>query len=531
MARHRLIVAVWTAFFCTALPIHVFPQQERAGVREQRLVQIQQMIAERNLAEARRLLDEAAQQFPADAGFDNLLGIVEAQQGDYRAAEESFRRAIKSAPRFTGAYLNLGRLYQQNPATDGEAPRKALDVYRQLLRHEPEHAEANYQSATLLMRRGAYRESLEHLSRLSVDLQNSAPVLSVSCADYAGMGHRARADDAAARLIAHPHFSEADAQTVLPVLTAGGRDDLSIKVLEVLLRRQTLTPALMHALGLAYERTARLAEARDALEKSSAGEKPGAALLWELARVAHKQQDYKGALGYIAHARELEPNNAGIHYSFGLICVNLNLLAEAHAAFGRAVSLEPDNSSYNYAMGAAAAFRHDPGEAIPYFQKYLKLNPHDPRGRLALGAALFRAKDYDAAAGVLAEAAKHPENAATAHFYLGSIARQKGHRDVALRELASALKAKPDYPDALAELGQVFLTQKNYDEAGKRLRRALEINPHHYTANFNLLTLYTRTKDEREAAQAKRFAEVQKLREEKTQEFLRLVEVRPFASP
>ena len=97
--------------------------------------------------------------------------------------------------------------------------------------------------------------------------------------------------------------------------------------------------------------------------------------------------------------------------------------------------------------------------------------------------------------------------------------------------MESALKSKPDYADALTELGLIYLTQKNYAEAGKYLRRALEINPQHHAANFNLLTLYSRTRDGREAAQAKIFEEIQKLREEKAQEFLRIVEVRPFASP
>ena len=86
-------------------------------------------------------------------------------------------------------------------------------------------------------------------------------------------------------------------------------------------------------------------------------------------------------------------------------------------------------------------------------------------------------------------------------------------------------------PDALAELGQCYLLKKHYERATRHLRRALEINPDHYAANFNLLTLYTRTKDKALAAQERRFAEIQKLREEKTQEFLRLVEVRPFENP
>ena len=103
--------------------------------------------------------------------------------------------------------------------------------------------------------------------------------------------------------------------------------------------------------------------------------------------------------------------------------------------------------------------------------------------------------------------------------------------DEAFAELKRALQSKPDYADALAEVGQYYLVQKDYPQAEKKLREALRLDPNHFSANFYLLTLYTRTGDPRREAQAKHFDEVQKLRDEKTQEFLRIVEVRPFEAP
>ena len=94
-----------------------------------------------------------------------------------------------------------------------------------------------------------------------------------------------------------------------------------------------------------------------------------------------------------------------------------------------------------------------------------------------------------------------------------------------------AIGSNPQYADALAELGQCHLIARNYELAGTEFLRALEINPNHYAANFGLLTLYTRTRDSRESVQSKRFEEVKKLREETTQEFLRIVEVRPYQVP
>jgi tetratricopeptide (TPR) repeat protein len=288
---------------------------------------------------------------------------------------------------------------------------------------------------------------------------------------------------------------------------------------------------MQHTLGLAYETSGRLKEARLTLEQYVTGGHLSVASLIELARVAHEQKDYKGSLGYLAHARDLAPNDASIHYSFGLVCLDIDLIAEARNSFEKAVKLEPENASYNYAMGATSAFRHDPAEAVPYFEKYLKLRPQDPRGKLALGASFFRAKDYDAAVPWLTEAASVPETSNAAHYYLGSLDLQEGRLDEAASQLELALKAQPDYPDALAELGHYYLLRKDYGRSEMQLRRALEIDPEHFSANFYLLTLYTRTGDPRRESQSKRYDDLQKVREEKSREFLRMVEVRPFETP
>jgi len=520
-----------TIFLCSVGSGFAHPQQNQASGRAQIILRIQQLIQEHDLPEARRQLLEAAKQYPSDEGFDNLLGIVEAQQGNYSAAEKSFSQAVAKAPKFTGAYLNLGRLYQENAAADQQALRKALDVYRRVLGYEPMNQEANYQSAALLLLQGEYKKSLDHLSRLSSENQNSAQTLSIFCADYAGLGNRQATDDTARKLLAASDFSEADAQQAFLGLTPGKWEDLIVTLLEGLQKRQPLSPPLLQTLGLAYERTNRLAPARAALEKSFEQGKSSVGVLVELTRIARLQKDYQAALGYLGHARELEPENATLHYYFGVICLDMNLIAEARNSFEKAVKLQPENPEYNYAMGAASSFRHDPAEAVPYFEKFLKLKPQDPRGKLAMGAALFRAKDYDAAIPWLKESAAIPETATKAHYYEGAIALEEGRLQEGFAELQEALKGHADYVDALAELGRYYLMRKDYQHAENQLQRVLKIQPDHYTANFYLLMLYTRTKDPRQEAQAKRFDGLKNRLAEKTQEFMRIVNVRPVEIP
>jgi tetratricopeptide (TPR) repeat protein len=499
--------------------------------REQTIIQIQELIQKHDLIGARRSLAKSMTDFPGDAGLENLLGVIEAEENHYAAAEKAFEVAIEHDPKITSAYLNLGRLYQENQGHDSRALTKARKVYEQLLSYDPANREANYQSATLYLQNGNYQESLSRLSQLPGETRAGAQALSIECADYAGLADRQQADQIASRVAKAPDLSEDDVSLIVPVLHRVNRDDITVMLLEKLQERQPLSSAMQHHLGLAYEASGKLTEARSTMEHWATNGNLSVPALLELGRIAHEQKDYRGSLGYLAHARDLDPSNAGTHYSFGMVCLDLELIAEARKSFEKAVTLQPDNASYNYAMGSVSALSRDPSDAIPYFEKYLKLKPNEVRGKLALGAALFRAKDYDAAIPWLTEAAQNSDTAAAAHYYLGSLDLQESRLDDAANELQLAISKNPHYADALAELGHYYLLRKNYSESEAQLRRALAIEPDHFSANFYLLTLFTRTSDPRREAQAKRYDELQKLREQKSVEVLRMVEVRPFDNP
>jgi len=243
--------------------------------------------------------------------------------------------------------------------------------------------------------------------------------------------------------------------------------------------------------------------------------------------VANAQHDSTAALGYLAHARDLDPHNAAIHFFWGMICVEQNLIHEAFQALEKAVSLDPNNAYYNYALGTVALQSDQARQAIPYFQKYCELRPHDPRGRLALGSAYFNSHDDDSALKTIAPLAAYPETAAGAQYYLGRIANQQGNYEEAIRHLQLSLQANSNYADAYAELGLIHLKRKEYPQATKALEKALQINPDSYLANLNLLILYQRSQDPRQTEQAKRFDLLKEERARRVKESLRTIQVEP----
>ena len=68
------------------------------------------------------------QRFLQEPSLHNLKGVLEVLSGRYESAEAAFQKAIKLAPRFTGAYVNLGRLYQENPTRRGSVD-LCMDFY------------------------------------------------------------------------------------------------------------------------------------------------------------------------------------------------------------------------------------------------------------------------------------------------------------------------------------------------------------------------------------------------------------------
>ena len=488
---------------------------------------IQQHIEANDLDGARALIAKAAAQFPADGGLENLLGVVEIQQGHAKRAKRAFSAAIQHSPKLVSAYLNLGRVEMETATDDAGGRAEALRVYEKLLRIQPDNPEANYQVATLLMWSQSYQRSLEHLARLGPEARGQVGVQSLICADEAGLGHVESANRAAALLVASPELNEQVAMIILPALRSARRADLVEMIFAAVDTRHPLSPAGLRILGLAQEAEGKLEAARSMLERAYAADPSAIIPLVDLARVAATGKDYRGALGYLAHARAMRPNDASLAYQFGVICARLNLLGEARKAIGEAVKIAPDDAQYNLGMGTVASFEHDPTEALPYLEKYHSLRPADAEGVLALGTTYFRAKDYDNASPWLKQAANKPLTAGSAYYYLGRIAREKGQLDEAVTDLLESAKLKPAQPEVMAELGQIYVQMKQYADAQKQLDAALALDADSYPANFGLLQLYARTGDSRRADQAKRFEAVKDKNEQQSREMMRVIEIDP----
>lgn len=491
------------------------------------ILAIQQQIEANNLDESRALITEATRKYPHDGGLENLLGVVEIQQGHTAEASNDFSAAILHSPRLVGAYLNLSRIKMQTAASDQQARAEALRLSMKVLELDPANDEANYQAATILFWNKKYQISLDRLKKLNVHSAAQVGAQALICADHAALSEHEATTEATEALISNPDLTEQDADTCLPQLREARRADLIEPLFAAVANHHALSPAGLRILGLAQEAEGKLQPARATLESAFAADSKSVALLEDLARVAKTEGDNEGALGYLAHARDLAPDNPALPYEFGAVCVRMRLLAEARKAIAEALRMAPDNPDYNLEMGIVVSFSEDPSQALPYLKRFHDLRPQDAEGALALGEANFRAKDLDTALVWLNQAVASPATAPEAHLYLGRIARQQGRKEEATAHLKQLLALQPNQPEALAELGQISLQARDYPQAEADFNAALRIDADNYIANFGLLQLYARTDDPRRDQQSRRFDEVKSKKDERDLQMMRVIELRP----
>jgi tetratricopeptide (TPR) repeat protein len=510
-------------FAVISLCCHCYAAPDRNGM----ILAIQNLISQGDLAAAAQQISAALAESPHDGGLLNLQGIVHARTGHEAEAENDFAEAIKFAPQLFGAYLNLGRLYLSGVDARPDLLPKAIQIYEQALKLQPDSPECHYQLALLLEWEGKFSQSLGHLQRLPLAEQSKAHVLSLRCADAAALKQAAVAQATTQQLATSPDLTEDDVLSILPVLESKQEDQLIQRLVQALQKRGLASSNSLVHLAAACERSNQYAEARAALETLAQSQPNDPKPLVDLARVAYKQKDLQGSLGYLAHARDLAPANGGIHFAFGLIALQMHLPMEAQNSLKKAVEIDPQNPDFNYGMGVAGLYNRDVTMSVPYFRKLLDLR-NDPRGHYGLGLAFYYSGSYEQAREEMLKIADLPAFAGGAHLILGRVANANDDAALAQTEFTRALQIAPDNVEARGELAALLIRSRHYEEAEQELTKALRLAPENVFVNRKLLQLYQLEKSPRAAEQEQKLKTCEEKQTEQEQLLYRKIEVHPF---
>lgn len=489
---------------------------------EQLLLSVQEAISSNDLNRASALLRSALQAHPNDAGLLNLRGVVHATRGEMGEAKHDFSRAVEIQPQLMPAWQNLARACQVNSEKDRASADCAQRAWQRVLQWQPNDVEANRGLALILERSGRFSESLQKLEALPEQPEFLTTDLMIRCLDLSGLKRNDEAMALATRLANQPDFGKSDLQALHSMSPS------SLVVLaEALNARGELDLAGIKQLAVAYEATGRLNDARRTLERAAQQEPQNPANLLELARIAERQGDHEGALGYLGHARELAPNNPQIHFLFGRVAAEMELPMEARKSFDEALRLQPNNPEYNFAMGSVILTTRDAATAASYFQKYVAARPKEARGHYALGVAEFTSGDYGKAKAEMESVERDENVGGAADFFLGRMARLNGDLDTAKQYQSKAIQRMPRFAESHTEMARVLMIENRLPEATEELKHALDLDATSFQANQQLLALYQKTHDERAAAQADLLKKLDEERSKRAELMLRSVEIRP----
>ncbi len=516
----------WSNFVAGLLVVFLaiatrLPAQE--GDSTQAVLAIQQAIQSGDLAGASRSIETALQAHPKDGGLFNLRGIVHAQRNEIQQAHKDFAKAVQLEPGLTPAWQNLARACQ----LDADSSSCAIDSWQRVLRLIPGDEEALGSLSLLYERQGKYAQSLAESEKLSGEQAKRTATLAIRCADLCALGRTAEAARLASELASRDDFAGADFDALSRALDSPKSAAVVVTLVEGLDRRQVASTESLRRLAIAYEQLQRPADARKTLERVALADPTNTAHLLELARLADAAKDYEGAIGYLAHARDLAPKNPQIHFLFAMTAVMMDLPIEARHSLERALALDPNNPKYNYAMGSVILTTRDAATASSYFQKYVKAEPADPRGHFALGVAYFSAGDYANAKAEMRSVENNSETAGGAEYFLGRIARLENNLESATKYLQKSIQILPNYSESHTELARVLMLEDQDKEAQAELDRALQLDPTSFQANERLLILYRRTHDPRAEKQGELLKKLDQERSKRADLMLRTIEVKP----
>lgn len=479
------------------------PGQIQAGVA---LVGL--YLASGQTRQAVTVADALAKRQPKSPGLANLQGTARAAVGDSAGARQSFEAALKLAPDFVDAQINLARLDIDLKSYD--AARKRLDA---VLAKDDKNVAAELQVARLHAVSGRDDEALRWLLRAD-DHGGQRLDAGLALVDF-HLG-RYRLDDAreaVKKLRAKAPEAQAVLQAEARVLIAGGAGsaakstlnraatlagydaalltqiaDLQVRAGDVGGAAHSLDKALVvkpehlraralrshvHVLQQEPDKAERLARGIIASEPDSGlgysllGEVARSRRQWPAAvdayRSAHRIDKSTDSLLRLMGALEATQPQAAIALAEQWLADKpqdatvWRALADAHAragkmgaartAYGKLLELSPQDAEAMNNLAIVLVSVQDPA-ATKIADQALALKPQTPYIIGTAGWAAYNAGQPERALQLLRDARlRDPTNASTRYF-LGAVLAQQGRKTEAREELEAALRNSPGFPYA-----------------------------------------------------------------------------------
>ncbi len=369
----------------------------------------------------------------------------------------------------------------------------AEQIYRQVLRAEPNNAEALHLLGVVAHQRGKHDVAVETIGR-AIELQGDAAYFHGNLgAVYHALQRFPEAVACYRRALKlKPQYADAHNNLGNALKDQGKLDDAVACFHEALKLRPDYAEA-RNNLGNALKDQEKLEEAVASYRKAVELKPDYADAYNNLGNVLKYQGKPDEAVASYRRAVELKPDYAGAYNNLAIVLMAQRAHGtpgrpdEAIAAYRKAVELQPDYVEAHNNLAVALMGCGELDEAVAGFRRALELKADYAEAHNNLGVALKDQENPDEAAAIACfrRAVELKPDYAAAYNNLGVALKDQGKLDEAVASFRRALELKPDYAEAHNNLGIATKDQGKPEEAVPCFRRAVELKPDYADANLN----------------------------------------------
>jgi tetratricopeptide (TPR) repeat protein len=466
------------------------PAAHKAANTSTEFQQVQALMQQGRLAEARTATLDLLQRNPSSVEGYNLLGMIEGNGQDYAGAVAAFQKALQLAPNSTRTHNNLGNIYVAQKNVD-----LAEKEFRTVLRLDPGNQDANYNLGILLMLKGAPAEAIPHFERV-------------------------RPPTVATRFnLIRAYFQSkrtADALRLATELSAQGKNDVQVHFsLGVLLASEkqykaaqleleqadALRPEtfeILYNLGQALLRNGENARAELALSRALKLKPESVETMYLLAQARTNQSRPLDALDLLLRAHKIAPQNPDVIFLMAQVSMSQNYYEDAIPLLESGIQIAPQRADLRAALGESYFMAGKVDKAIEQFKELLALE-HSARSLAFLGLSYRNLGRFDEAKQYFQQGLKLDPGNTLCLFNLGYISERQGDSAAAEVMFQKALHANPNFSEALLELANLRVVEKKLPEAQDLLRRYVQVS-HDPATGYYKLAMVERTLHETAAA-------------------------------
>ncbi|GAB5404462.1 MAG: tetratricopeptide repeat protein [Aureliella sp.] len=192
--------------------------------------------------------------------------------------------------------------------------------------------------------------------------------------------------------------------------------------------------------------------------------RPGdAAGFKKLGEALHAKKKHAEAAKVLRRACDLSPGDAAMQHQLGLCLQAAGERDAAIDAYRKSLELKEDLAAAHNNLAIVLADKGDTQEAVTHYERALQLKPDLFQTRCNLGGLLRKNGDLDSSIKCLEEAVKLRSDCAEAWCNLGNTVGDSGAVERALDCYTNALLCKPDYAQAHLNRSLALLRREDFE--------------------------------------------------------------------